>query len=451
MKRTAALAVIFALAACVLLSSCSERRLLRSADDLIVAPLYYDEYGELVEKFQNELGKEIRLCTPNEGDNRSAIIFDDIDADGDDEALIFYRSGKGEENARMHIYDLSGGEWVSCGDFVGYGSEVGSVALEDMDLDGFKELVVVWNVPSVAMSNVLSLYRTGNTVSDYSEAANEFCSIFTLADIDGDSNSELFFISCNSVNGDMQRLAKALKLSSGSVVLMGEARTDANISSYVSLSTEKSSDKAPLRIYVDALKAGTDMITELVYWDEEKAVLKAPFYDPATASNNITLRHQPITSRDINNDGTIDIPVQNKVFGDTVKTQDPGYENVFVTEWKNYTDGKLSTVQYSLVNPSDGYMLLLEKYETEYLGARYYPSNNCLIVYDEKSEADSELFSVMYVPNDRWDDEKYLSYVKLSQTDEARVCAYITKSGMNAGFNERSVKEKITKFQQNGG
>lgn len=449
MKKAAALLVLLMAAACVLLTSCSEKRLLRSADDLIIAPLYYDEYGDLVEAFRNELGKEIQLCTPSEGENRSAIVFDDIDGDGEKEALIFYRSGKGEENARMHIYDFCD-EWVSCGDFGGYGSEVGSVALEDMDDDGFKELVVVWNVPSVTLSNVLSLYRTGGTVSDYGEAANEFCSVSTFADIDGDSNIELVFIGCNSVNGDVQRFARALKISSGAVVLMGEARTNTDITGYASLSTEKASDKAPLRIYVDALKAGNEMITELIYWDAEKATLSTPFYTPAS-SGNLTLRHQQIGCKDINNDGIIDIPVQQKAFGDVGNARDSGHENIFVTEWKNYTDGELHTVQYSVVNPEDGYMLLLEEYETEYLGAKYYPSSNCLIVYDDKSSNDSELFSVMYVTNEKWDDEKYSSYIKILQTESGTVCAYVTQSGMDAGFNERSVKEKITKFQQNGG
>lgn len=451
MKRAVAIALIFALSACMLFTSCGGKRLFFSAEDLIVPPLYYDEYGGLVETIQKELGKEIQLCTPSEGDSRSAIVFDDIDGDGTEEAIVFYRSGKGEENARMHIYDSRDDEWISCGDFGGYGPEIGSVTPEDMDKDGLKEIVVVWSVSGVAMSNVLSLYRTGSAASDYTEAANELCSVSTLADIDNDSYSELFFICYSGVNGVMQRFARALKLSAGTVVLMGEAKVDANISGYVSLKTEKASDSEPLRIYVDALKAGNAMITELIYWDGEKSVLSVPLYDPVTASSNATLRYKQLRCADINNDGIIDIPIQKNVFGDVRKAQDPDYENVYITEWANYSNGKLKTVSRSVVNPEDGYMLALEEHETEYLGARYYPSDKCLIVYDERSENDSELFSVMYVTNEQWDGEKYSSYIKIMQNDDGILCAYITQSGMDAGFNERSVKEKITKFQQNGG
>ena len=146
MKKAMTALTAFIAAACLLMTSCSDERLLRSVDDLIVPPLYYDEYGGLVETIQNDLGKDIRLCIPYEGDNRSAIIFNDIDGDGSEEAIVFYRTGKSESNARMHIYRDTNRGWVSGGDFSGYGSEVGNVAIDDMDLDGSKELLVLWNI-----------------------------------------------------------------------------------------------------------------------------------------------------------------------------------------------------------------------------------------------------------------------------------------------------------------
>lgn len=89
MKKAMTALTAFIAAACLLMTSCSDERLLRSVDDLIVPPLYYDEYGGLVETIQNDLGKDIRLCIPYEGDNRSAIIFNDIDGDGSEEAIVF--------------------------------------------------------------------------------------------------------------------------------------------------------------------------------------------------------------------------------------------------------------------------------------------------------------------------------------------------------------------------
>ena len=45
MKKAMTALTAFIAAACLLMTSCSDERLLRSVDDLIVPPLYYDEYG----------------------------------------------------------------------------------------------------------------------------------------------------------------------------------------------------------------------------------------------------------------------------------------------------------------------------------------------------------------------------------------------------------------------
>ncbi|MCI5841871.1 MAG: hypothetical protein MRZ96_08355 [Clostridium sp.] len=451
MKKAMTALTAFIAAACLLMTSCSDERLLRSVDDLIVPPLYYDEYGGLVDTIQNDLGKDIRLCIPYEGDNRSAIIFNDIDGDGSEEAIVFYRTGKSESNARMHIYRDTNRGWVSGGDFSGYGSEVGNVAIDDMDLDGSKELLVLWNIPGISTGNVVSVYRSEPSELSYSEIANEFCSLAKLVDVDGDSYNELFFICYSNTDGVTHRFARVLKLSSGSIVLMGEARLDANVSSYLPVKTEKASDKAPLRIYVDALKGSDRMITELVYWDSSRSALVAPFFNPKTESNDKTLRHEQLRCADINNDGVIEIPVQQQLLGEKRKVQDPDYENVFLTRWVSYTDGSLKTAVQAIVNADDGYMVTLKDYETEYLGARYYPSTSCLIVYDEKSEGDNELFSVLRVSAERWSSGQFSSYIQALRNDDSVVCAYITHNGNDSGFNERNIKTRIAKFQQNGG
>ena len=177
----------------------------------------------------------------------------------------------------------------------------------------------------------------------------------------------------------------------------------------------------------------------------------APFFNPKTESNDQTLRHEQLRCADINNDGVIEIPVQQQLLGEKRKVQDPDYENVFLTRWVSYTDGSLKTAVQAIVNADDGYMVTLKDYETEYLGARYYPSTSCLIVYDEKSEGDNELFSVLRVSAERWSSGQFSSYIQALRSDDSVVCAYITLNGTDAGFNERNIKTRIAKFQQSGG
>ena len=106
---------------------------------------------------------------------------------------------------------------------------------------------------------MLSLYRTLPRIGSYKEISNENCFLSELVDIDGDGRKELFLISQSNSTGVANRVAKAMKISGESVVLLGETKLDSNISSYANVKTEKASDEEPMRIYVDALKGEHQM------------------------------------------------------------------------------------------------------------------------------------------------------------------------------------------------
>lgn len=432
------------------LSSCDSANVIRPISALLSPPLYYEEYEDLVESFNASVGSGAVLCSPKNGNFKSAIVVDDIDGDEDTEALIFYKEDTSESTvARMHYFNISSGEWVSTGDFNGYGNEVESVVIDDMDGDGFKELIVIWSISSVSSSNVMSIYRATHMTGKFNEISNETCSVCEVVDIDSDGKKEIFYISQSNPSGIMQKTAKAIKLSGDSIIHMGETKLDPNISSYVSIKTEKASGESPLRIYVDALKGETNMITELVYWDKEKKELTAPLLDSETMTNNVTLRFEPIPSSDINNDGVIDIPVQSAIFGKGDDTVTIDTENIYLTEWYNFDSlSKSEVVANTLINYLDGYMIFLDKNEINTLGIRNYRSQNCWVVYRTDANAGSveEIFSVLKVSSSRWNSETFEKYIPIVEKKDYTVCVYITPSGQKSGIDNAFIKNKITKM-----
>ena len=444
MKKLPMILIFLSGVLCLMFSSCSSGNLIRPADSLLSPPLYYEEYADLVETFNKKVNTEVVMCHPKKGSYRSAIIVDDMDSDGESEALIFYKKTEDSTVVRMHLLDSIDGRWISRNDFNGYGSAVESIIIDDLDLDGVSELIVSWNSSS---GNILSVYRASLKVGGYKEISNENCALSELIDIDSDGRKELFFVSQTNVSGSPQRVAKAMRVSGDSVVLMGETRLDSNISGYSAVKTEKAFDSEPMRIYIDALKGEQQMITELMYWDSSKSELCAPFLDPETMTNTVTLRHEPINCYDINNDGVIDIPVQSKIFGkgDNVLTIDT--ENIYLTEWIDYRSMEFNVVAYTLVNVSDGYMINLSKNEIDYLGIRNYRSQNCWIVYKSDSSGNSqgEMFSVLKIPTDKWNSKTYDAYIPIVRKDDGVVCVYITQTGKDFGISEELIKQKISK------
>ena len=229
-------------------------------------------------------------------------------------------------------------------------------------------------------------------------------------------------------------------------MLKGEARVDANISSYASVKTEKTSDEEALRIYIDAMKGERQMITELIYWDGAKSELCAPMLDTETMSNVATLRYHPIASTDVNNDGIIDIPVQNILLEED--NSDKSVASVYLTEWKDYSDGELNTVAGSVVNFEDGYMINLNEDEFDSVAIREYKDQNCWVVCKKESWASqgSEMFSVLRISKERWTEDEFGAYIPLIEKDDSIICAYITKSGAEMGIEKKDVSEKVVKI-----
>lgn len=449
MKRIISL-VCIVLSVAFVMSSCDSNNVIRPIDALLSPPLYYEEYEELVDVFNVSVGSEAVLCSPKNGDFKSAIIVYDIDGDQETEALIFYKDNTAESTiAKMHYFNVSSGEWVSNGDFDGYGNEVESVVIDDMDGDGFKELIVIWSISSVSSSNVMSVYRATHMTGKFNEISNETCSVCQVVDLDSDGKKEIFYISQSNPSGIMQKTAKAIKLSGDSVVHMGETKLDPNISSYVSIKAEKSGGDSPLKIYVDALKGETNMITELIYWDKSKNELTAPLLDAETMTNKVTLRFEPIPSADVNNDGIIDIPVQSRIFGKGDDSVTIDTENIYLTEWCNFNStAKPSVVANTLINYLDGYMIFLDQNEIDTLGIRNYRSQNCWVVYRNGSGGGSgnEIFSVMKVSSSRWNSETFEKYIPIVEKRDYTVCVYITPSGQKSGIDSDFIKNKITKL-----
>lgn len=443
MKKRALVATVISLVICVLFSSCDSVDIIRPVDSLLSPPLYHEEYESLVEAFHEKVSKNVLFCSPKKGDHRSAIIVEDVDADGEEEAIIFYKDGVDSSVARMHYFDIINGKWMSRGDFNGYGNEVEKTVITDMDGDGKSEFIVIWSISGVSSSNVMSVYRKSYNFDEYKEVSNEMCTVCEILDIDGDLKEEIFFMNQTTVLGITQRFARVMKVSGDAVVLMGEAKVDPNISSYTDVKTEKVSGDSPLKIYVDALKGESQMITELVYWDSEKSELRAPLLDTETMTNTATLRYEPIASSDINNDGIIDIPVQNEILGGEASA-----ENIYITKWQDYSADGMKTVANTLINSADGYMLCLDDSELNSTGIRNYSSQNCWVVYRTNSKGDSvgELYSILKISADRWNADEFSAYIPIIEKDDGVVCAYITKSGANMGFDEEYITSRVTKI-----
>lgn len=429
------------LAVVLLFSSCESMRIVNTVDSLLTPPLYYTEYEGLVDAFNHITGGKPVLITPSDGDFLSAITVDDFDGDGTEEAVVLYRGAQNQAENFASVCFLKNSDdgWNKIENFQGYGNEVNSLSIADLDDDGSSEIMIIWSYSGISGGYVLSVYG-GFSADKCRELTNQPCDLADMIDIDSDGLKEIFLISSVTDEGVVSRSAKALKFVDGKIKAKGSTPVDSGVVAYGSIKAESISGKAP-RLFIDAVKTDKQMITEIIEWNSEKGELTAPLYDETTGTNSLSLRYEQIPCGDVDNDGKIEIPIQSQ-YGDKSEEDSDG---LYLTKWMSFEGAKPHCKKKTIVNVQDGYMISPDKTGVSKIGITRYPSRSCWIVYkdDGKSKIGNELFTILKVSNKRWNTEDMSGYIPVIQNSEGVVCVYLTEKGRKMGYNENKLTKMI--------
>ncbi len=434
------LSAIIGLLVCISLNS----SFIRTVDSLLTPPLYYSEYEGLVTAFNAEVGNNVVLSNPNGGDHLSAITVSDLDSDGEEEAIIFYRESADSNTVKLTVFEGENDEWKSCGTFDGYGNEVTSLTLDDLDGDGSTEIIAVWDYSGINNAKVFSVYRSGTAEINYEEIKMCSCDVAEIVDMDADGLSEILFISSDNDGKAVSKNANLLKLSSGNITTIDSVKLDSNVGSCVSVKKEKYNSHYPMKVYFDADKNNNMMITEVVYWDSEKETLVAPMYDEKTNSTTITLRYEQIQSADINNDGMIEIPVQ---VASAIDKNDKNEEsNILpITNWIYFVGSTPAFYLKTYVCSESGYYINLSSINNQTLVAKSIENDKYAAV-EVCTDSGKVLYTVLSVPTDEYTETKFEGYITVLKTTEYTVCTEITEYGSNLGVDEERVCNLVEKM-----
>ena len=122
-KFAKALLAAWCLGAGLLLSACS----IESGDGLASLPRLPGEYLALQQKVDAILDKGYVPAVAESGANRQAMQLQDIDGDGQNEIVSFYRSATSGEYA-VYIHKRQGDDYVELGSARGYGKYLREVS-----------------------------------------------------------------------------------------------------------------------------------------------------------------------------------------------------------------------------------------------------------------------------------------------------------------------------------
>ena len=354
-KNWMAAALLSAVLLC--LSGCA----FASPEELYAVPRASEDYKNLQDQIDLVRGAGAEYAGPLFGTNTQPVQLMDLDGDGVQEALAFFRSTDAEDAPPLKIYisrQTDDGNYEVWNIVEGDAPAINSISYEDLDgkttpagnLD--KELVVSWRL-SDKIYRLEAFSVTGQEVEALLPAVSY--TEYVLWDMDKDNQKEIVIITLNTVDSVYQ--ADYYDCQSGQMVLRSTAPLSGKI-------TGLASNTRPLTSYLynDGIAEPaifvtstliTGVVTDIFAWRDDELVNIT--LDPATGMSDSTFRlNTSISIQDINGDGYPEVPKPT-----ALPTPDASSSlDFWQVQWMQYDLwGEATVVSTTYYNGEDGWYL----------------------------------------------------------------------------------------------
>lgn len=305
--------IAFLAVCCLLLSACSSFQ--PNLTDLMQSPKLTEEQAEIYEALTNAADvSDVQLKYPKSGVYRSAFVMFDLDADGEDEALVFYNMPSWGGNVRIMVLDHQQDEWVSVYDAVGEGTDVTEVDFQVLTASGRHCVLIGWEQGTSENTSISVYDYTGGQLrvlyeSEYSQ--------MLIEDLDQDGTKEILLgiFKASSKTGAIRLINDTEDgLQSASRVVM-----DSTITGFLGIEIGWLAQNQ-IAVFVDAYTSSTQIVTEImVYTDDGKLRSLSSHYG---GLDRPLLREVPVRCEDINGDGILEIPVSLVEYSEEEREED---------------------------------------------------------------------------------------------------------------------------------
>lgn len=295
---TAALAAALAAALC----GCDFDDL--GSDGMLRPPKTMGDEAEIERLISSSAKGSYILKYPKSGVHRSAITFEDLDGDNNQEAVAFFRNKDDLAAVHMLVMCSGDGEWKLSDDFVNETTDVDSIDFADVDGDGRKEILAGYTTytPNV---NILSCYSYSEGNTEKINAGQTY-SAFYCGNLNSDKSEEVITLSLYSPENEAKAAMLCYDSDKNSLIAWASVTMDPNIVKYKSVSFSDLGGGVK-GIVVDGSFASEEINTEVIYYNEKLSLLRNPLFKEK--EKNPTQRTNSVLSADIDNDLTLELPV----------------------------------------------------------------------------------------------------------------------------------------------
>ena len=340
---------MFLLPLVLALSGC---RISASAEDLYALPRLPEEYEALSARLSEILASGAEYAPPQTGANLPPVQMVDLDGDGVDEVLAFFRQSSEERPLKIYIFRAVEDQYVQAAHIDGSGTSIHSIRYEDMDGDGVRELIVSWSVSAEIQALAVYVLEDLEPV----QVVTTSYARYEAVDLDGDDDLELVLLRSDDTEAGLT-LADYYDWDSGNsgLSLRSTARLSASVASLqdIRAGALMEGEKA---IFVTSRDTGANdtsrAITDILAYRSPDLVNIVLSSDTGVSTQ--IFRNLNLPPTDINGDGAMEVPKPAQLLSDSAE------EPYWKIYWHSYDAGgtdQLQAITYH--NLTDSWYLMI--------------------------------------------------------------------------------------------
>lgn len=336
MSKQLRICLLAAMVGCaMLLSGCEGNvKFTFNPQDLYALPELSAQYKELNSQLSAILNEGAEYAAPTAGTNVQPVQMVDLNGDGAEESIAFFRNAAEEKPLKIYIFSARDGGYAPAAVIEGSGSAISSIAYSDLNGDGRTELVVGWRVNTDLQA--LSVYALGNGGTVELLKSVNYVK-YAITDLDRDGYQELVILRADGEGGGIAdyyswKPGGAIQQSTATVSM-----TMAELSRQGRLTRGTLADDTPA-LFITGVTDQNDAVTDILALREGE--LDNILLSGLTGVSRMICDFCSLYPTDLNGDGATEVPqpVELPVWGEGAST----YSRI---DWQQFSsDGTAETV-----------------------------------------------------------------------------------------------------------
>jgi len=337
-KRIWLLGAVLALA--WLLSGCS---FFSTAESLFTLPQVPIEYTDLSEQIQALIAEGYEYASPTGGRNIQSVQMVDLDGDGDEEAVAFFRRSSDEKPLKIFVFRANEDSYEPLCTIESSGTAIDSVYYRDLTGDGKLELVVGWRISAeVQTVTVYEIDRQPRTLvqSGYIR--------FSLEELNGDGVPSLLVLRADE---DGNSLAEFYSWEEDAMTVSYTSRLSGTMAELTRGSVVSGALTEEIRaVFITGVDDKSQVTTDILTYREDSGLMNVTM-DSRTGRSGAASAYLQLRPQDIDGDGIVEVP--------DPQTDEAG-QPTGVVVWLRFNEwGRSERAMSTYHDPSGGWYFVL--------------------------------------------------------------------------------------------